>query len=99
MTFRAVSILAECALIKKLYLVVWDGESEAQLLRSYGGMRYALKKQETEILRIGFKEIKIALGAQASVTLMPTAKKLAYRKIVYNDIDVVIEGIEKSEVY
>jgi hypothetical protein len=96
MTFKALTLLAENALIKKLYLVVWDGESEKQLLWSYGALRRALQKNNTEIVRIGFKEVKISLGAQASITLVPTAKKLSYRKISYQDIDVVIEGVKET---
>lgn len=86
MTFRAVTILAQIASIKKLYLVMWSGENDEQLLRSYGAMRHALNTNETEIIRIGYKNYKIVVSSFASVTLQSQKKNLRYRKITYPEI-------------
>lgn len=87
MTFKAIAILAQNAIIKKLYLVTWNGESEKALLRSYGAMRYELKKQGTEIVRIGNYKHAIQCGNE-TITLMPSTKALTYRTITYPQIEI-----------
>ncbi len=87
LAFEYCAQLCKLAQVKRIYLVLWQGQSDPVLLRKYGLLRYHLEKNGGLLQRIGARSVVISLG-DSRLVIKPNEQLLTYKDSYFPALDI-----------
>lgn len=98
LTFDYMTQLCQFAKITNLYLLLWEGNNEKNLLRSYGRLRHGLQQKNVQLMRIkktGLTTIELANNIHLKIDALP--QQLAYKETSYPALHISLCGKDLPE--
>lgn len=97
LTFSYAAQLCRLAKVSRIYLVLWKGESEKNLLRCYGRLYNDLKKQAGIFVRLGSNPLAFNLSEDATITINPLETTLQYKELIFPALQITVESVHLKE--